>query len=201
MTTENTTITGKADPGAKIKVKLEDGTEHVGFANTSGDYSIAIPTQGINKKIRVTQTTARRGESDAEEITVKGGPAPKPVINEMDTDDTKVTGKGVPNSRVFVKIPGKMERYVNVNGNGDWELETGLLDGGQEIIVYQELPDRPNSEEIRRKVKQLPALAVPRIDYVDSSHDRVWGWAEPGAIVNVHVHGVKHENVTADRKW
>ena len=58
MTTENTTITGKADPGAKIKVKLEDGTEHVGFANTSGDYSVRIPEQEINKKIRVTQTTS-----------------------------------------------------------------------------------------------------------------------------------------------
>ena len=76
----------------------------------------------------------------------------------MDTDDTKVTGKGVPNSRVFVKIPGKMERYVNVNGNGDWELDTGLLDGGQEIVVHQELDGRPNSEEVRRSVVQLPPL-------------------------------------------
>ena len=112
----------------------------------------------MDKKIRVTQTTARRGESDAEEITVKGVPAPNPTINEMDTDDTKVTGKGVPNSRVFVKIPGKMERYVNVNGNGDWELETGLLDGGQEIVVRQELDRRPNSEEVRKNVVQLPAF-------------------------------------------
>lgn len=76
----------------------------------------------------------------------------------MDTDDTKVTGKGVLNSRVFVKIPGKMERYVNVNGNGDWELDTGLLDGGQEIVVRQELDGRPNSAEVRRSVVQLPAL-------------------------------------------
>ena len=76
----------------------------------------------------------------------------------MDTDDTKVTGKGVANSRVFVKVTGKMERHVNVNGNGDWELETGLLDGGQEIIVYQELPDRPNSQEVKRNVVQLPPL-------------------------------------------
>ena len=112
----------------------------------------------MDKKIRVTQTTARRGESDKEEITVKGGPAPKPVINEMDTDDTKVTGKGVPNSRVFVRVPGKMERHVNVNENGDWELETGLLDGGQEIIAQQELPDRPNSAEVKKNVVQLPAL-------------------------------------------
>ena len=76
----------------------------------------------------------------------------------MDTDDTKVTGKGVPNSRVFVRVPGKMERHVNVNGNGDWELETGLLDGGQEIIAQQELPDRPNSAEVKKNVVQLPAL-------------------------------------------
>ena len=41
-------------------------------------------------------------------------------------------------------------------------------------------------------------FGVPRIDYVDSSHDRVWGWADPGATVDVHVHGVKHENVVAD---
>ena len=31
-------------------------------------------------------------------------------------------------------------------------------------------------------------FGIPRIDYVDSSHDRVWGWADPGATVDVHVH-------------
>ena len=51
-----------------------------------------------------------------------------------------------------------MERYVSVNGNGDWEIDTGLLEAGKEIIAYQELPDRPNSEEVKRTVVQLPAL-------------------------------------------
>ena len=124
----------------------------------AGNYSITIPMQDMNKKIRVTQTVARRGESDKEEVTVKGLPAPKPTINEVDTDDTKVTGKGVPNSRVYVKIPGKLERYVNVNGNGDWYLDTGLLNGGQEIRVHQELPRKLNSEDAVINVKQLPPL-------------------------------------------
>ena len=44
-------------------------------------------------------------------------------------------------------------------------------------------------------------FGTPRIDAVNSEQDRVWGWAEPNATVNVHVHGVKNENVTADRKW
>ena len=198
----HTEVTGRGIPNSRITVILPNGTDHVGYVSAEGEFRIMIPKQEANSRITVIQKTPRRLDSEPLYIdVVRAVPAPNPTVNEMDTDDTKVTGKGVPNSNVFVKIPGKMERYITVNGNGDWELETGLLDGEQEIIVYQELPDRPNSEEIRRKVKQLPALAVPRIDYVDSSHDRVWGWTEPGATVNVHVHGVKNENVTADRKW
>ena len=110
----------------------------------TGNYSVTIPMQEMNQKIRVTQTVARRGESDKEEVTVKGLPAPKPTINEVDTDDTKVTGK--------------LERYVSVNGNGDWYLDTGLLNGGQEIRVHQELPRKLNSEDAVINVKQLPPL-------------------------------------------
>ena len=123
-----------------------------------GNYSVTIPMQEMNQKIRVTQTVARRGESDIEEVTVKGLPAPKPTINEMDTDDTRLTGRGVPNSKVYVKIPGKLERHVDVNGNGDWYLDTGLLNGGQEIRVHQELPRKLNSEDAVINVKQLPPL-------------------------------------------
>ena len=124
----------------------------------AGNYSITIPMQDMNKKIRVTQTVARRGESDKAEVTVKGVPAPKPSINEMDTDDTRVIGKGVPNSKVYVRIPGKLERHVDVNASGDWYLDTGLLNGGQEIRVHQELPRKLNSEEAKINVVQLPAL-------------------------------------------
>ena len=41
-------------------------------------------------------------------------------------------------------------------------------------------------------------FGLPRIDYVDSSHDRVWGWADPRATVDVHVHGIVRQNITAD---
>ena len=124
----------------------------------TGNYSVTIPMQEMNQKIRVTQTVARRGESDKAEVTVKGVPAPKPSINGMDTDDTRLIGRGVPNSKVYVKIPGKLERHVDVNGNGDWYLDTGLLNGGQEIRVHQELPRKLNSEEAKINVVQLPAL-------------------------------------------
>ena len=123
-----------------------------------GNYSVKIPVQDMNKKIWVTQTAPNREESDRQEKVVKGVPAPVPSINDIDTDDTKVTGKGVANSKVHVKIPGKFEGDVDVNSNGDWEVNTGLLNAGQQIIVYQELPRKINSAEVRKNVVQLPAL-------------------------------------------
>ena len=120
----------------------------------AGNYSVKIPVQDMNKKIWVTQTAPNREESDRQEKVVKGVPAPAPSINEVDTDDTKVTGKGV----AHVKIPSKFEGDVDVNSNGDWEVNTGLLNGGQQIIAYQELPRKINSSEVRKNVVQLPAL-------------------------------------------
>ena len=154
----HTEVTGTGIPNSRITVILPNGIRHVSNVENNGTYRVIIEKQQENAKISVTQKTPRRLESDPIETTV----VPKPSINEMDTDDTRVTGKGVPNSKVYVKIPGKVEKHVDVNGNGDWYLDTGLLNAGQEIITYQELPDRPNSEEVRKNVVQLPALRTSK---------------------------------------
>ena len=155
----HTEVTGTGISGSRIKIVLQDGREYIGNVDGSGQYRITIPKQNEHARIVATQITPRRIESDpVDTYVVRAVPAPVPTINEVDTDDTKVTGRGVANSKVYVKIPGKFEGHVDVNSNGDWEVNTGLLNGGQEITVYQELPDRPNSEEVRKTVVQLPAL-------------------------------------------
>ena len=156
-------VTGTGIPNSRITVILPNGIRHVSNVESNGTYRVIIENQQENAKISVTQKTPRRLESDPVETTVvRAIPAPNPTINEVDTDDTRVTGKGVPNSKVYVKIPGKVEKHVDVNGNGDWSLDTGLLNAGQGIIVHQELPDRPNSEEVRKNVVQLPALRTSK---------------------------------------
>ena len=158
-----TEVTGTGISGSRIKIVLQDGREYIGNVDGSGQYRITIPKQNEHARIVATQITPRRTESDPiDTYVVRAVPAPVPTINEVDTDDTKVTGKGVANSKVYVKILDKLERYVNVNGNGDWEIDTGLLEAGKEIIAYQELPDRPNSEEVKRTVVQLPALRTSK---------------------------------------
>ena len=155
----HTEVTGTGISGSRIKIVLQDGREYIGNVDGSGQYRITIPKQNEHARIVATQITPRRTESDpVDTYVVRAVPAPVPTINDVDTDDTKVTGRGVANSKVYVKIPGKLERHVDVNGNGDWYLDTGLLNGGQEIRVHQELPRKLNSEEAKINVKQLPPL-------------------------------------------
>ena len=159
----HTEVTGTGISGSRIKIVLQDGREYIGNVDGSGQYRITIPKQNEHARIVATQITPRRTESDpVDTYVVRAVPAPVPTINEVDTDDTKVTGRGVANSKVYIKISGKFEGHVDVNSNGDWEVNTGLLNGGQEIVVYQELSDRPNSEEVKKNVLQLPALRSPK---------------------------------------
>lgn len=159
----HTEVTGTGISGSRIKILLQDGREYIGNVDGSGRYRITIPKQNEHSRIVATQITPRRTESDSvDTYVVRAVPAPVPTINEVDTDDTKVTGRGVANSKVYIKISGKFEGHVDVNSNGDWEVNTGLLNGGQEIVVYQELSDRPNSEEVKKNVLQLPALRSPK---------------------------------------
>ena len=158
MLNTDTFVIGTSRPGADIQIVI-GSTEYIGKANSEGRYNIPVNDPHEGTIVAGRQSMYDKISSDiVTTIVVRAMPAPRPTINEVDTDDTKVTGKGVPNSRVYVKIPGKLERYVSVNGNGDWEIDTGLLEAGKEIIAYQELPDRPNSEEVKRTVVQLPAL-------------------------------------------
>ena len=47
-------------------------------------------------------------------------------------------------------------------------------------------------------VVQLPALGNPSIDQMNSAQDHIYGWAEPGASVHVHIPGVIAQWVQVD---
>ena len=195
----HTEVTGTGISGSRIKILLQDGREYIGNVDGSGRYRITIPKQNEHTRIVATQITPRRAESDpVDTYVVRAVPAPVPTINEVDTDDTKVTGKGVANSKVYVKIPGKVNGEINVNSNGDWEVNTGLLNANLKITAYQILPERPDSEEAVRYVRQLEALPKPTIDEINSGQDKATGTATPGARLSINVEGVLEREIQID---
>ena len=102
MTSEGLTVTGNAEGNAKIKVLLENNQEYIGFANDSGRYNVTIPRQDAGKKVRVSQTTATKGESEYQERNVRAVPSNKPIVYEINSENTYVTGKSEPLANIKV---------------------------------------------------------------------------------------------------
>ena len=182
-------VTGTGISGSRIKIVLQDGREYIGNVDGSGQYRITIPKQ--NEHVRIVA-------DPVDTYVVRAVPAPVPTINDVDTDDTKVTGRGVANSKVYVKIPGKVNGEINVNSNGDWEVNTGLLNANLKITAYQILPERPDSEEVVRYVRQLEALPKPTIDEINSGQDKATGTATPGARLSINVEEVLEREIQID---
>lgn len=102
ITSEGLTVTGNAEGNAKIKVLLENNQEYIGFANDSGRYNVTIPRQDAGKKVRVSQTTATKGESEYQERNVRAVPSNKPIVYEINSENTYVTGKSEPLANIKV---------------------------------------------------------------------------------------------------
>ena len=102
VTSEGLTVTGNAERNAKIKVLLENNQEYIGFADDSGRYNVTIPRQDAGKKVRVSQTTATKGESEYQERNVRAVPSNKPIVYEINSENTYVTGKSEPLANIKV---------------------------------------------------------------------------------------------------
>ena len=102
MTSEGLTVTGNAERNAKIKVLLENNQEYIGFADDSGRYNVTIPRQDAGKRVKVSQTTATKGESEYQERNVRAVPSNKPIVYEINSENTYVTGKSEPHANIKV---------------------------------------------------------------------------------------------------
>lgn len=87
-----------------------------------GNFSVNIPKQDMNKRIWVTQTPQGRIESAREEIRVKGVPASLPIVNEVDSETTQITGKAENNARIIVKLENNSTYTSNANSEGNFSV-------------------------------------------------------------------------------
>ena len=91
-----------------------------------GNFSVNIPKQDMNKRIWVTQTPQGRIESAREEIRVKGVPASLPIVNEVDSETTQITGKAENNARIIVKL--EMNKKIRITQKPSNKLESEVVE-------------------------------------------------------------------------
>ncbi|MBC1403077.1 DUF5011 domain-containing protein, partial [Listeria booriae] len=182
VTTDDTTVTGTGIPGATVEVTLENGMEYTGIVKTDGTYSITIPKQAVNAVVTAKQILHTVWSSAVSTI-VKQGKVAVPTINTITTDDTTVTGTGIPGASVKVTLENGMEYTGIVKTDGTYSITIPKQAFNRLVGATQTL-NNVTSAPIYVFVKQ-GKVADPTINAVTTDDTTVTGTGIPGASVTV----------------
>nr|WP_306768023.1 Ig-like domain-containing protein [Staphylococcus warneri] len=192
VTSEDKTITGKAEPGSTVTVTFPDGTTATGTTDNNGNYVINIPTNEDLKggeTLPVTSTDKDGNTSEPASTVVTDTTAPSvPTVNPVTSDDTQITGKAEPGSTVTVTFPDGTTATGTADQDGNYVIDIPSnedLKGGETLPVTSTDKDGNQSEPAKTVVTDTTAPSVPTINPVTSEDTQITGKAEPGSTVTV----------------
>ncbi|XVL40834.1 Ig-like domain-containing protein [Staphylococcus equorum] len=192
VTSEGTQVTGTGEPDSTITVKLPDGSVATGIADNQGNYAIDIPTNVDlvgNEELVVTSTDGAGNVSPETRVTVKDTTAPvAPMVNEVTSEGTQVTGTGEAGSTITVKFPdgNTVTGTADDQGNYAIDIPTNVdLVGNEELVVTSTDGAGNVSPETKVTVTDVTAPEVPTVNQVTSEGTQVTGTGEIGSTITV----------------
>ncbi|MFC0187309.1 Ig-like domain-containing protein [Fictibacillus aquaticus] len=185
----DTVVSGKSEPGAAITVMA--GTTKVGStkAASTGAFTVKLTVkQKAGTKLSVTAADTAGNTSAATVVTVTDKTAPAvPVVNVVDNNDLKVTGKTEAGAKVIVKAGTKVIGSATATSKGTFTVTIKVQKAG--TALYVTATDKAGNISTAKKVivKDVIKPAAPKVNKVDSNDKTVTGTAEAGSTITVKV--------------
>ena len=200
----DTSVSGTAEPGAKIKVELPNGKTKETTADAEGNWKV-VTDQPLVEGQEVGAIAITEGKAPSDKATTMVGPAPvlqtaSPNITKPKAGDTSVSGTAEPGATVVITLPNNTTVNANADADGKWTVATGQpLVEGQEVGATATKEGKDPSDNVTTIVGSAPVLqtASPTINKPVAGDTNVKGTAEPGATVTVKLPSGT-ETVTAD---
>ncbi|UEG99513.1 Ig-like domain-containing protein, partial [Staphylococcus gallinarum] len=127
VTSESTHITGTAEPGALVKVKLPNGKVISTKVDKQGNYKVKIPNNfKLNGGESLIITATDVSGNTSEEITVKvtDNTAPtNPNVNPIDKDSKNISGTAEANATIKIKLPNGKVLVGNADSKGRFDIK------------------------------------------------------------------------------
>ncbi|EHJ08115.1 biofilm-associated surface protein, partial [Staphylococcus simiae CCM 7213 = CCUG 51256] len=192
VTSEDTTVKGTAEPNSTVTVIFPNGTTQVTTADSSGNYTVNIPSSldlTGSEVIKATATDAAGNKSVESNTTVVDTTAPnQPTVNRVTSEDTTITGKAEPNSTVTVTFPNgtTVQAITTTDGSYRVAVPTNIdLKGGENLTVTATDKAGNTSTSANTTVVDVTPPAEPTINTVTSQDTTITGKAEPNSTVTI----------------
>ncbi|MCZ4237874.1 Ig-like domain-containing protein, partial [Staphylococcus equorum] len=142
VTSEDTQVSGTAEPNSEVTVTFPDGTTATGTTDEDGNYTVDIPSNiDLEGGEEITATSKDNAGNISEEgsTTVTDVTAPEaPTVKEVTSEDTQVSGTAEPNSEVTVTFPDGTTATGTTDEDGNYTVDIPSnidLEGGEEITA------------------------------------------------------------------
>ena len=179
---KSTTVTGKAEAGATVKVFV--GTKQIGSATSNGSYKVTIPAQKAGTVITVKVYDRAGNVSAASTVNVKDvTPPAKPTVNGVNDKSTTVTGKAEAGATVKVFVGTK--QLGSAKSTGSYKVVIPVQKAGTVISVKAYDAAGNVSVASNVTVKDVTPPAKPTVNALNDKSTTVTGKAEAGATVKV----------------
>ncbi|WP_340598930.1 Ig-like domain-containing protein (plasmid) [Priestia megaterium] len=184
----DTEVTGTAEAGSTVTVKVEDQVLGTTVAKEDGTFSVAIDTQKAGTKLTVTSIDDAGNTSEAKEVVVKDETAPSvPTVNEVTEKSTNITGTAEAGSTVTVKVEDQVLGTTVAKEDGTFSVAIDTQKAGTKLTVTS-TDDAGNTSEAKEVVvKDETAPSVPTVNEVTEKSTNITGTAEVGSTVTVKV--------------
>ena len=124
-------------------------------------------TVGNNGDVTITYPDKSKNTIPGIHTVVKKGTTPAPVVDKVDTDDTKITGEGVVGATVEVELPDGTKKTTVVKPDGKWEVPlANPLPKGSVVKATQTAPGKKVSEKVPTTVVSIADNTNPNVPTV-----------------------------------
>ncbi|WP_418303035.1 Ig-like domain-containing protein [Neobacillus drentensis] len=190
VTDKDTSVTGQAEAGAKVEVKVNGSVIGTGTAGEDGQYKVNIDAQKAGTELVIIATDKAGNVSESTTVVIRDVTAPeKPVVNEVTDKDTTVTGQAEAGSKVEVKVNGTVIGTGTAGEDGQYEVTMDVQRAGTELVIIATDKAGNVSETTTVVIRDVTAPEKPVVNEVTDKDTTVTGQAEAGSKVEVKVNG------------
>lgn len=128
-------VTGKSQRASTVYVKIDEEIYQSDIVKES-TFAVNIPRQQPGTIIEVYAVNDRGQQSEVKKLLVKDVVAPnQPVVNEVNDQDTILTGRAEAGALVSIKKAAKEIATGQVNENGEFRIRIPMQKAGTELLV------------------------------------------------------------------
>jgi hypothetical protein len=139
VTDKSTKVTGKAEAGSTVLVKVGTKTLGSSKATSNGSFSIKIAKQKAGAKLVITAKDKAGNTSKARNITVKDVTPPStPTVNKITSKSQSVTGKAEKEATVYIFNGSKKLGQALVDSKGNFNVKIKAQKKGTKLTIYAE---------------------------------------------------------------